>query len=258
MTTTTTPDGVSIAYEVSGNGPALVLVHGITESRRTWDPLVADLATAHAVVAIDMRGHGESGPARSYDARAMADDIAAVLAEAELADPLLVGHSMGGVVVTAFAAAHPCRGIINVDQPIALGGFQDLVRGVEPMLRGEGFDEVITAMFESMHGPLSAEETARISALRRPVADVVLGVWAPLLELTPSELDDLVTTLTAGVQVPYLALHGTDPGPEYGPWLEGAIPSATVEVWEDSGHYPHLVHPHRFLDRVRAFETALA
>jgi pimeloyl-ACP methyl ester carboxylesterase len=148
--------------------------------------------------------------------------------------------------------------VVNVDQPVALGGFQDLVLSVEPMLRGAGFDEVISTMFDRMQGPLPPDEAARVGALRRPVAEVVLGVWAPLLELSPTELHALVGALTDAVHVPYLALHGIDPGPDYGPWLEQAIPTATLEVWEDSGHYPHLVHPQRFLDRVRAFESSQA
>lgn len=258
MATTTTTDGVEIAYEVTGDGPPLVLVHGITESRRGWDPLVPALAEDHTVVALDVRGHGESGPAATYDTRAMADDVAAVVAPLDLGPPVVVGHSMGGIVVTTFATSHPCRGVVNVDQSIALSDFQELVRGAEPLLRSDDFGGVITALFDSMHGPLPDAEVARIGALRRPVQEVVLGVWAPLLELPPAELDELVRTMTSMVQVPYLALHGIDPGPDYGHWLEAAIPTATLEVWEDSGHYPHLVHPERFLDRLRAFESTLA
>lgn len=258
MATTTTGDGVDIAYEVAGTGPVLVLVHGITESRRSWDPLVAGLATDHAVVTLDVRGHGESGPAPTYDSRAMASDVAAVVAASGIADPLVVGHSMGGIVVTAFAAEHACRGVVNVDQSIALGDFRELVRGAEPMLRSDDFGDVINALFDSMHGALSADEVARISALRRPRQDVVLGVWAPLLELSADELDALVRRLTDAVRVPYLALHGIDPGPDYGAWLMEAIPTATLEVWDGDGHYPHLVHPERFLARLRAFESTLA
>ena len=66
MPTTTTPDGVTIAFDAIGEGPPLVLVHGITESRAAWDPLVPALSADHTVVAIDMRGHGESGDASSY------------------------------------------------------------------------------------------------------------------------------------------------------------------------------------------------
>ena len=258
MALTTAADGVAIAYDVTGTGPVLVLLHGITESRRAWDPLIAHLAADHTVVAVDVRGHGESGLAPTYDSQAMAGDVAAVLGAVGASDPLVVGHSMGGIVATAFAAEHPCRGVVNVDQSIALGDLQDLVRGAEPMLRSDAFGDVISALFDSMHGALPAEEIARLSALRRPQQEVVLGVWAPLLDLSRDELDALVAGMAAGVPVPYLALHGIDPGPDYGAWLASVIPTATLEVWDGDGHYPHLVEPARFLDRLRAFESTLA
>ena len=88
--------------------------------------------------------------------------------------------------------------------------------------------------------------------------EVVLGVWGPVLELSSTELDALVRSLAADVRVPYLALHGAEPSPGYAEWLQQLVPTATVEVWDGSGHYPHLVHPARFLDRLRAFESALA
>ena len=54
-----TPD-VTIDYFAAGTGRSLVLVHGITESRRTWDPLLAPLiAAGYRVTAIDLRGHGD-------------------------------------------------------------------------------------------------------------------------------------------------------------------------------------------------------
>jgi pimeloyl-ACP methyl ester carboxylesterase len=255
--TTILVDGVEIAYDVAGSGPPLVLVHGITECRRAWDPLVADLARDHTVVTVDARGHGESGPATSYDSGSMAADVAAVVADLGLADPLVVGHSMGGIVATAYAAAHRCRAVVNVDQSIALGDLQDLVRSAEPMLRGDDFADVLTALFESLQGALPPDEVARIGALRRPEPAVVLGVWAPLLELSRADLDALVAGVAAQVRVPYLSLHGTDPGADYGAWLVGAIPTATVEVWDGLGHYPHLVEPVRFTDRIRAFESTL-
>jgi pimeloyl-ACP methyl ester carboxylesterase len=258
--TTASADGTEIAYDVAGAGPPLVLVHGITESRRTWDPLVEDLAADHRVVALDVRGHGESATAASgdHDSTAMADDVAVVVAAEGLDAPVVVGHSMGGIVATAFAAAHPCRAVVNVDQSIALGDFQELVRGAEPALRSEAFAEVMGALFESMQGALPPDEAARVAALRQPRQEVVLGVWAPLLDLEPADLDAMVATLAGAVTVPYLALHGIDPGPTYGPWLQAAIPTATLEVWEGDGHYPHLVHRERFLERLRLFESTLA
>ena len=255
MPTTTSADGVLVAYDVTGSGPGLVLVHGITESRRAWDPLVPALAADHTVVAVDVRGHGRSGAAVTYDAASMAGDVAVAVAALGLDAPVVVGHSMGGLVATAYAGAHPCAGVVNIDQSIALGDFQDLVRSVEPMLRSDAFDGVITALFESMHGPLAEGEVARLAALRRPVQEVVLGVWAPLLELDRAALDALVTDVAGAVHVPYLALHGTDPGPGYAAWLRSLIPTATIEVWDDHGHYPHLVDGPRFVERLRAFEA---
>ena len=64
-------------------------------------------------------------------------------------------------------------------------------------------------------------------------------------------------SLAGGVQVPYLSLHGIDPGPNYPAWLGGLIPTAEVEVWPEYGHYPHLVEPQRFVAHVAAFEAAL-
>ena len=45
------------------------------------------------------------------------------------------------------------------------------------------------------------------------------------------------------------------PGVEYATWLKSVVPTATLEIWPEHGHYPHLVDPQRFLDRVREFEA---
>jgi pimeloyl-ACP methyl ester carboxylesterase len=104
---------------------------------------------------------------------------------------------------------------------------------------------------------LSQGETNRIAALRRANQAVVLGTWDAVLHSSIEELDATVDALAHAVTVPYLALHGIDPGPGYTEWLTARIPSATVEVWADLGHYPHLVDPDRFLQRVATFEASL-
>jgi pimeloyl-ACP methyl ester carboxylesterase len=58
--------------------------------------------------------------------------------------------------------------------------------------------------------------------------------------------------------VPYLSLFGVDPGPQYAQWLAGYIDGAAIEVWQDHGHYPHLVDPAQFNERVRSFVSASA
>ncbi|MHB8669394.1 MAG: alpha/beta fold hydrolase [Acidimicrobiales bacterium] len=253
----TTSDGRELAYDVSGTGPVLVLVHGITENRHMWDPLLPGLASDHCVVRVDLRGHGESGAVGPYDPESMADDIGEVVAGLGLDDPLVVGHSLGGIVVTAYAAAHPCRGALNIDQSLALAEFQQALRQIEPMLRGDpaAFEATVSALLDSMAGALDPAESARLGGLRHPRQDVVLGVWAPLLESTPEAIDAMVRTMVGRLQVPYLCIHGSDPGSEYPGWLAELVPGAVVEVWPGLGHFPHLAEPERFVARLAAFES---
>ncbi len=94
--------------------------------------------------------------------------------------------------------------------------------------------------------------------LRHADHEVVLGVWELLLT---EPVDQIAATVDAalsgysGRDVPYLALFGLDPGAGYGDWLRERIADSTVEYWADHGHYPHLVDPDRFVERLHAFWT---
>jgi pimeloyl-ACP methyl ester carboxylesterase len=249
---------VPLAHDLHGNGPLLVLVHGITENRHSWDPLTDDLARDHRVLRVDLRGHGESPEGDDYAIATLAEDVAALVAEVDPggAPPLLVGHSLGGMVVTAHAAAHEVRGAVNVDQSLDLAPLQAGVQAQADNLRGDAFPAVIAGLFDSMRGPLSDAEWTRLDALRRPDQGVVLAIWALLLDTTPAELERAVDGMVDGLTAPYLALDGIDPGPGHAQWLAARIPQAELDVWAGLGHYPHLVEPERFLDRLRAFEGA--
>lgn len=257
MSSITASDGVTISTDSAGGGPAVLLVHGITESAASWGTIPSLLVEAgYRVITMDLRGHGASGTAPTYDLASMAGDVGAVLAAEGAADALVIGHSLGGAVVSAYAAGGPCRGVVNVDQPLALGGFKDGLAQLEPMLRGspEECAAAIGALFDQMRGPLSEAEFRRVGDLRRPDQDVVLGVWDLVLTSSVEDLDAVVAGLAGAITVPYLSLHGIDPGPDYGAWLTGLVPTATVEVWQDHGHYPHLVDVPRFVARVLEFD----
>jgi pimeloyl-ACP methyl ester carboxylesterase len=246
---------MQLAHERTGSGPSLVLVHGITESRRTWDPLVPELAEHFEVISVDLRGHGESPVGDVYDPISMATDVAETVADLEVTTPLVVGHSLGGMVASAFAAIARPRAVVNVDQPLRLADFKAALEQLEPMLRDEAtFQTAIDLVFQSMMGPLPADEVERVGALRRADQSVVLGIWGTVFSSTPAELDATVEALASAITVPYLSLHGIDPGEEYGHWLHQLVPSATVEVWPDQGHYPHLVHRERFVERLVDFD----
>ncbi len=101
------PDGVRIAFEAGGQGPALVLVHGAGSARWGFDSLWPLLEASFTVMAIDRRGRGDSddgGPPYSIE-REFAD-VAAVVSEAG-EGALLCGHSYGGLVAAGAAALLP-------------------------------------------------------------------------------------------------------------------------------------------------------
>ena len=69
-----------------------------TESAASFDPVVERLGATNELLTLDLRGHGESGAADTYDLSSMAGDVATVVAAAEVTQPHVVGHSLGGVV----------------------------------------------------------------------------------------------------------------------------------------------------------------
>ncbi len=194
-----------------------------------------------------------------YDALTMAADLQAVVEAVGAPSPLMIGHSLGGAVVSIYASAYGPRGVINIDQALSLTGFKAVLTEFEPMLRGDdtSFHAVVDGMFEGLYGPLSNEERSRIAEFASPEQEVVLGVWDVILENDIAALDELVDNTALGITVPYLALHGSDPGAEYREWLAKTIPTSTFELWDGDGHFPHLVEPHRFLERVHDFEHDL-
>ncbi|PSP75652.1 alpha/beta hydrolase [Halobacteriales archaeon QS_1_68_20] len=102
MESVTSADGTEVAYELDGEGPPLVLVHGGSGTRRTWDVLRPHLAEAYTLVVPDRRGRGDSGDAEAYDLQREAADLRAVV-EAVDGDPAVFGHPFGGPVTLAAA-----------------------------------------------------------------------------------------------------------------------------------------------------------
>ncbi len=259
MTMLSRPGEPSINYvDHGGDGQPVVLVHGITESGPMWDPIVERLASQR-VVTVDLRGHGSSERADRYDLDVMAGDVVATLdALGLIGSANLVGHSLGGAVVSAVGAAVPVASVVNVDQSLQLGGFKAQLAGVEHQLKDPAsFPAVIDGLFDQLAGTrLDPDQRARIDGIRRADQDVVLGVWDLMFTMSAEEIANVVDQALggyAGREVPYLTVFGVDPGPEYAEWIGNAIAGAQTEVWPDHGHYPHLVDPDRFCDRLLAF-----
>jgi pimeloyl-ACP methyl ester carboxylesterase len=121
----TSQDGVPVAYRMWGGtgGRGIVLVHGGGAHSRWWDHIGPLLAAAdRRVIAIDLSGHGDSGRRESYTFDAWAREVLAVVADAGLTDPpVVIGHSMGGIVTLRLAATFGSRieGAVVVDSPLS-------------------------------------------------------------------------------------------------------------------------------------------
>lgn len=101
-------NGVGLAYATSGPAaPTVVLLHALGETKEDWE-LVADrLVERYAVVAVDLRGHGESDWPGAYSTQRMADDVAGLLDHLGLHAVTVLGHSLGGVVGYRLAIQRP-------------------------------------------------------------------------------------------------------------------------------------------------------
>ncbi len=147
--------GHEVAYRMAGSGPALVLVHGIAGSSRTWAPVVSGLAEHHTVIAPDMLGHGESAkPRGDYSLGAYACGIRDLLGMLGIDRATLIGHSLGGGVAMQFAYQFPdmCERLVLV----ASGGLGKEVSGLLRLLTVPGSEYVLPLVLtRHIHGVLA-------------------------------------------------------------------------------------------------------
>jgi len=148
-------DGVSIAYEVRGEGePALVFVHGWSNNRSIWDTQIAHFSQKYRVVAIDLSGFGESGNDRKmWTMESFGDDVVAVVNKLEPEDVVLIGFSMGGPVVIEAAKHVPGQitGLVLVD----------ILQNIETVYSQEEISYVLRDYMD-MVTELSIEKVGRI------------------------------------------------------------------------------------------------
>jgi pimeloyl-ACP methyl ester carboxylesterase len=172
------PDGVPIACEVSGRGPALVLVHGAGSARGGFDLLRPLLEARFTVTAMDRRGRGDSGDGQPpYAIEREFADVAAVMAEAG-DGAVLCGHSYGALVAAGAAGSVPgLRKLVLYEPP--MGG----------VLAGEGWIDRFEARLEGGDRPAAMREflgdvggysEAEIEALQETPA------WAQRLAAAPT------------------------------------------------------------------------
>lgn len=142
-------DGVNLYYEeAAGGGPAVLLVHGWCCDHTYFAPQFERYAArGHRVVAVDLRGHGRSDkPEGSYAMGVFADDLAWMCGQIGLDKPVLIGHSMGGIVAFDLAARYPAlpSAAVMLDAAIVLpSASREAIPGMLEKLGGPHYEEVL-------------------------------------------------------------------------------------------------------------------
>lgn len=265
--------GYRRAFVHAGEGPALLLIHGIGDSSETWRELIPALARHYTVVAPDLLGHGSSDkPRADYAIAAYACGMRDLLGVLGIDEVTVVGHSLGGGVAMQFAYQFPER-----CQRLILVGSGGVGREVHPMLRlcatpGTG---PLLALLNSP--PVRLLGRTLFSAVKRLGTD--LGRDADDLIRTFDALPDatarsaFLRTLRAAVDwrgqvitlldrcyltqgMPTLLVWGgRDPiiPVEHGRIAHLAMPGSRLEVFPQAGHFPHHTDPERFIALLREF-----
>jgi pimeloyl-ACP methyl ester carboxylesterase len=252
--------GAHLAYEVTGAGHPLVLLHAGVADARMWEPQLADFAERHTVVRYDLRGFGRSAPARGrYSPRA---DLAALLDHLGIARAHLVGLSMGGALAVDFALERPERVsalVAAATRPSGQEPSPELIRGWTAVDEAiEAGDLAWAVELESrmwVDGPYRAP--GEVDPL---VRERVRAMNAPLLaapdEAEPEPLDPPALTRLAEIAAPTLAIVGDRDYPDVragAHLLASGIPGAARATIAGAAHMVNMERPAEFNRAVLEF-----
>ncbi len=265
--------GYRRAYRIAGQGPAVLLIHGIGDNSTTWLDVIAHLASSHTVIAPDLLGHGRSDkPRADYSVPAYANGMRDLLAVLGIDEVTVVGHSLGGGVAMQFAYQFP-----HLVQRMVLVSTGGVTREVNPALR---FASLPVA--QELLGLL---QLPGLLPAIRAVGNVLERVGNDLGHETPDLMRVLAALPEAGARSAFLRTlravvdwrgqvvtmldrsYLTQGMPVQLIWGErdpvipvtharlaqAAMPGSRLEVFTGAGHFPHRDDLPRFLSVVEDF-----
>jgi len=240
--------------EVDGRGPRVVLVHGFTQTRRSWGEIAVDLAHDHEVVRVDAPGHGRSG-SLALDMVEGADALAEAGGRA-----VYLGYSMGARLCLHTALAHP-----DLVQALVLVGATAGIDDGDARAARRRDDEVLASEIERigvgeflerwLAKPLFAGLSAGAAGLEARLENTAAGLAASL-RLAGTGAQEPLRARLGTLEMPVLAVAGgrDEAFVRRAEEIATAIgPNAEVALVPGAGHAAHLEAPGTFLAVVRPF-----
>lgn len=269
--------GHRVAYRTAGEGPVVLLVHGMAGSSVTWKHVIPSLARQFTVVAADLLGHGESGKPRrgEYSLGAHANVLRDLLHVLGHERASIVGQSLGGGVAMQLAYQYPER-----CERLVLVGSGGLGREVNLVLRAltvPGAEYVVPFVCAPAVREAGNRMAGWLYRIGLRAAPAIEEVWRSFTSLADADTRQaFFRTLRAVVdaggqavsatdrlylasQVPTLIVWGDrDPFIPVGhaSAAHQAMPGSRLEIFPDIGHFPHCEAPERFVEVLVDFITS--
>ena len=247
-------NGITMAYDDSGSGPAVLFIHGFPLCRRMWHPQFQALtASGFRVVTPDLRGFGESDtPDGPYSIELFADDIVALLDHLAVEEAVVGGMSMGGYVLFNLLERYPARvraacfitTRANADDEAGRERRLQLAREVQkfgPQVVADSFEKLLFAEETPKERPKLVAEVYRWMT-----ANDSRGIAGGLLAMR--ERKDY-TPLLSGFTVPALAIGAEEDKaapPENARLIAAGVPNCRLAIIPQAGHMANLENPGAF------------
>ena len=254
--------GGRLAYEVSGDGPALILIHGSLLDRRLWDAQVPVLAQRHRVVRYDARGHGASSSAAMPFAHER--DLHDLMQALRLDRATLIGLSMGGRIALQFTLTYPERVAALV---IVASGMDDYT--YEPEVhacratmstaieeRGAIAEATDAFLRTWVIGPRRTPEQVSAAVLKAARRMVERSLSQPSLDDLEEPFSPSIRSRLRELQAPALVMVGEHDLPDMlmiADQLAAGLPGAEQVLVPGAGHLVNLEQPDVFNSTVSAF-----